>query len=705
VNIDYSDILPGDDAPDPLDPGAKKPFAASVPPAAPSPPVSTGATGTHAALNQPGTRTSGANVVILSADPILIDLLRDAVAGHHRVWRADDATHAADLMVASGNAVLLIDSALADHDTKTLVTQVHQQFPDLAIIVAGRRDDEHDLAPLVSEGVIFRFLHKPASAERIRNFVDATQRRANGTDLTATLPPKYKNQLFGGTAELPALSPPFKLNVDDGFIRRWGRRSLLLVPVVLAAWGIAVWEPWNRTASDDAPASAAAPVAKMDAAEDVRQQKLLDAAGLALSQGALIEPPGQNALELYRAVLARDPGNDLARRGIDSVADELIVQAERALMEQDVTRLASVVDAVRSVRPDHARLPFFISQLEQERAIQGKAGQPVRAVDTMGRPIEVPAASGELPSVRVQAFVQLANERIRSNQLVGKDGALGYVLSARRIDPSDPGVVAAADALGSQFQDNAQRAIRENRLDDANRWYQNALELDIDRTQLANMRADLDAARIGNERADRGRLLVLANQRIAQGRLIEPKGDSAQHYIGLLGAADPQFEGLADTNALLATRALAESRAAMGANNLDRADAYARAAADAGAPAAEVADLNAKIMSLRVVRPAAVAKAEPAVLQENQMRRTAFMAPAYPARARERGTEGWVDLEFTVARDGTTRDAIVRAAEPSGTFDRAALDAVKRWRYEPRVVGGNVIEQRVETRLRFRLSE
>ena len=710
MNIDYSDIQPGDDAPDSLDPAAPKPVAAArpgsavKPVAAPAPAASTGATGTHAALQQPGARTSGANVVILSADPTLIDLLRDAVAGHHRVWRADDATHAADLMVASGNAVLLIDAALADHDTKTLVTQVHQQFPDLAIIVAGRRDDEHDLAPLVSEGVIFRFLHKPASAERIRNFVDATQRRPNGTDLTATLPPRHKNSLFGGTAEFPTLSPPFKLNVDDGFVRRWGRRSLLLIPVALVAWGIVAWEPWNRTASEEATDSAA-PAAQASAAADTRQQQMLDAAGLALSQGALIEPPGQNALELYRTVLARDPGNDLARRGIDSVADELIVQAERALMEQDVTRLASAVDAVRSVRPDHARLPFFISQLEQERAIQGQAGQPVRAVDSLGRPIESPAAGGELPSVRVQAFVQLANERMRSNQLVGKDGALGYVISARRIDPSDPGVVAAADALGVQFQNATQKAIRENRLDDANRWYQNALELNMDRTKLAAMRADIDAARIGNDRADRARLLVLANQRIAQGRLIEPKGDSAQHYVDLLRADAPQFEGLADTRTLLATRALAESRAAMGANNLDRADTFARAAAEAGAPAAEVADLNAKIMSMRVVRPAAVQATEPDVLPENKLRRTAFMAPAYPNRARERGTEGWVDLEFTVAKDGTTRDAMVRAAEPAETFDRAALDAVKRWRYEPRVVNGKVIEQRVETRLRFRLTE
>ena len=274
-----------------------------------------------------------------------------------------------------------------------------------------------------------------------------------------------------------------------------------------------------------------------------------------------------------------------------------------------------------------------------------------------------------------------------------------------RSTPTTPAWSAAVDTLGNQFKSNAQKAIRDGRFDDANRWYRNAVELDISRTQLANLRADIDAARIGNERADRGRLLVLANQRIAQGRLIEPTGDSARHYVDLLRAADANFEGLADTNALLATRALAESRAALGANNLDRAEAHARAAADAGAPAAEVADINAKIMSMRVGSQAPAGPAEPAVLPENKLRRTAFMAPTYPARARERGTEGWVDLEFTVAKDGTTHDAVVRAAEPVGTFDRAALDAVKRWRYEPRVVAGNVVEQRVQTRLRFRLAE
>ncbi|MGH8197240.1 MAG: TonB family protein [Steroidobacteraceae bacterium] len=646
----------------------------------------------------PQARPGCANVVVLSADPTLIDLLRESLAGTHRVWRADDATHAADLMVASGNAVLLIDASLADHDTKGLVTQIHKQFPDLAIIVAGRRDDEHELAPLVSEGVIFRFLHKPASAERIRNFVDATQRRAHGNDLGATMPPRHKNQLFGGTTEHPILAP-LKIRVDEAFKRRWGRRSLLILPIVLLAWGIIEWEPWNRistgTPQSDAPAAATSP------ADDARMQKMLDAAGLALSQGALVDPPGQNALELYRAVLARDPGNGLARRGIDSVSDELLVQAERALMEQDLTRLASAVDAARSARPDHPRLEFFVNQLERERALQA-SGQTPQAVDTLGRPIQ--SGTTELPSVRVQAFVQLANERMRSNQLLGKDSAHSYLLSARKLDAANPGVQQGIGNLAVLLQSNAQKAIRENRLDEANRWLQSAVELDVDRTQVATMRADIEAARIGNVRADRAKLLLLANQRIAQGRLIEPKGDSARHYLDLLRASEQSFEGLADTSAILATRTLAETRTLIAANNADRAEAFLGAAADAGAPAAEVSDLSAKIMALRVVRPAAVA-ATPTVVPENQLRRTFFIAPAYPARARERDTEGWVDLEFTVSKDGTTREHSVRASEPVGVFDRAALDAVKRWRYEPRVVEGSVVDQRVEARLRFRLAE
>lgn len=347
----------------PLVPPAPPKAAAAPPKAPPAPaprPHSPASVAAASAAPKPQ-GSSAANVIVLSADPALIELLRESLAGTHRVWRADDLAHAADLMVAAGNAVFLVDASLADHDTHDLVTQIHTQFPELSIIVAGRRDDEALLAPLVSSGAIFRFLHKPASAERIRNFVEATQRRARPpADLPAATVRTVTSTGTTGThvvldpthLDLPKLEAPgFRL--DSAAVRRWSRRSLLLVPLILAAWGLAEWKPWDR-AGTPAAGDDAATAATADAAEDARVQKLLDLAAVALSQGRLIEPAGDNALEHYRAVLSRDPANRTAQRGIDSVADELLVSAERALMEQDVVRLASAIDAVRSVRPDHS---------------------------------------------------------------------------------------------------------------------------------------------------------------------------------------------------------------------------------------------------------------------------------------------------------------------------------------------------------------
>lgn len=668
VNIDYTDLQPGDEAPDAVEPASS-----------------------------PRGGTS-ANVVCLSADPTLLDLMRDSLAGTHRVWRADDATHAADLMVAAGNAVFVIDSSLADQKPKDLINLVHKQFPEISIIVAGQREDESELAPLISEGVIFRFLHKPASAERIRNFVDATQRRTRyASDPGAAALRANGASGTYPTVETPRLSLP-KIQVDPVAVRRWSRRSLLLIPLAAIVWALATWKPWEQF--DDFFRSSPTPVASTEAAREAAVLKLLDAAGLALSQGKLVEPEDANALTLYRAALSRDPGNEKARRGIELVADELLVRAEHALMAQDITALATAVDAARSARPDHPRLPFFVQQLDRERERILHPTTPTRDVNaSVGRALD--AASQKSTAGRVQGLVQLADDRMRSNRLTGaSDSAQYYLLAARRLDPANPGVQQGLESLSKRLQAGAQRALNEGRLDDAGNLLRSALTLNVDSEEIASLRADLEAARIGNVRQDRARLLVLANQRIAQGRLVEPTGDSARHYLDLLRASDPTFEGLSETSALLAGTALAEARNVAASGNFERAEALLKAASDAGADNSTVTTAMSEISALRVAK---ATPPPPTVVAENTMRRIRFVPPSYPARAREKGTQGWVDLEFTVASDGTTRDAVVRAAEPAGVFDRAALDAVGRWRYEPRLVNGTVVDQRVRARLRFQL--
>ena len=638
--------------------------------------------------------SAGANVIVLSADPDLIDLLRDSLAGNHRVWRADDATHAADLIVSAGNAVLLADSSLADHDTRELVTKVHEQFPDLAIIVAGRRDDEAELAELVSQGVIFRFLHKPASADRIRTFVEATLRRQQKT---ADMPAAAPRSTGATSVKLKALTLP-TIKLDSAGMRRWLRRSLLLIPLVLIIVLFTIWKPWEKL-GDLMPDTDAGQPTAADASRDSAVQKLLDSAGLALSQGQLVEPPESNALELYRAVLARDPGNRVAERGIDRVADELLLQAENALMAQDLAALASAVDAARSARPDHPRLEFFMTQLERERERIANPGRPPRPAGSVNATTPEPIVARSATS-RVQGLVLLANERMRSNQLIGgSDSAHAYLLSARRIDPADAGVQQGVTALAALLQSNARKAMSEGRLDEAGNWVHQAVALDVNRPEVAELRSELEIARLGTLREDRARLFTLANQRIAQGRLIEPAADSARHYLDLLRASDPAYPGLPETSALLAGKALAETRRLLAAGNIGGGETMLKAANDSGAPATEVAAVATEIARARAAASA------PAVLPENALKRTYFVQPVYPPRALERGVTGWADIEFTVARDGSTRDATVRAAEPMGVFERAALESVARWRYEPRVVNGAVVDQRVTARVRFQLAD
>jgi periplasmic protein TonB len=78
--------------------------------------------------------------------------------------------------------------------------------------------------------------------------------------------------------------------------------------------------------------------------------------------------------------------------------------------------------------------------------------------------------------------------------------------------------------------------------------------------------------------------------------------------------------------------------------------------------------------------------------------------PSYPPRAEANGIQGWVQVRFTVTAAGTVRDAIVVGSEPARVFDEAALEAVARWRYNPRVDGGVAVERvGIETVIRFEL--
>ncbi len=76
-----------------------------------------------------------------------------------------------------------------------------------------------------------------------------------------------------------------------------------------------------------------------------------------------------------------------------------------------------------------------------------------------------------------------------------------------------------------------------------------------------------------------------------------------------------------------------------------------------------------------------------------------FVEPS--VRGRNRDVLGWVEVSFTVDRDGETRDIRVIDSSPTGVHEEAALAAVRKWRFQPARENGVAVERRTGVRLRF----
>ena len=272
----------------------------------------------------------------------------------------------------------------------------------------------------------------------------------------------------------------------------------------------------------------------------------------------------------------------------------------------------------------------------------------------------------------------------------------------------------AADRLAAmsvdQLMDQAQKALKEDRLvapagDNAFEYYLAVLHKSPDN------RAAQDALR---ETFPYGAQTV--DQTINQGNYAE-----AQREIDLLAKADPTNYTLT----ILRSKLDAAHKVATQQQQAKKTAALAQAATAAAAAAqkqqqeqaAAAAALKQQQEQAAVARQqqeqqaAAAATAQKAAVvkapaqTENRNAQVVRLVPAkYPLQAARNGEQGWVDVAFTVNPDGSVSNAHVTDAEPRRVFDRAAIDAVSRWRFKPALINGRPTAVVVKRRIEFKLS-
>jgi TonB family protein len=279
--------------------------------------------------------------VALSEDPMLLEALMLAAVDEASVVSAPSADRFADQLVSNSAAVALIDAAVAPAPLDGFIASVHQQFPQMLLLLAGPASLQNQFAAQLADGTIFRFAHKPASAQRLKLFVDAALlRRQALVDQAMGLVPAGAPATPAAAAQNPFGSP--------------GRRRPLLwlsvcIGVLLLA-GLAGWLLWQRTVSGAGPAPAAS---------------------AASTPAATPAPAPSSAALAAQAARAAEAERD----AIDQAAAD---RAERdRLISESEAREAALADQVKrtaaSARSEQAHV--FV-QLAQKRLASGALLEP-----------------------------------------------------------------------------------------------------------------------------------------------------------------------------------------------------------------------------------------------------------------------------------------------------------------------------------------
>ncbi len=326
--------------------------------------------------------------------------------------------------------------------------------------------------------------------------------------------------------------------------------------------------------------------------------------------------------------------------------------------------------------------PLPGQQLEQPRAQPALAPAATDAIDT-------DAASSEDLLDRARAALNA-----RRYTAPDDDNALALFRAVLVQDPDNDEAREGLQRIGGLLDERLQSELAQRRLNDA---AATIAQLKLIRPQdhaLAQVEARLAAAQLAAADDLRRRQADARAQQLAQllaprpreSKPVDPAKDSVKASLTPPPVASPSF-----APPILPQPSLTQSGKTPSIKTQPERLAQ---------PAAERSNDGRTIASSST--GAVASPSAPHQVPASELKRTRYMPPEYPKGALKRGVGGEVLVRFSVDADGKVKSAEVVNSSPAEVFDRAALDAVRRWRFKPPAGGTPNVEATVVTSIVFR---
>lgn len=268
------------------------------------------------------------------------------------------------------------------------------------------------------------------------------------------------------------------------------------------------------------------------------------------------------------------------------------------------------------------------------------------------------AVSAKVSSMSPEQLREAASKAYSENRLFApaEDNALEYYLALRDKQPGEASVSSALTDLLPMTVIAIEQSVSRDDFTDAQRLAALLEKADPQHAALARLKTSISAQQQAVAKRAEQQLLTAEQEAKSQAEL-EKKRLADQQKLQELAATQVAAPQATDTKRI-ADQQAADQRAAE------------QRAADQRAADQQAAEQRA-------------AQQRPVVAAPAQLRALSTPSPKFPLDALRAGQSGEVQVEFTVGTDGSVTAVRVVRAEPQRVFDREAINAVRRWRFQP----------------------
>ena len=452
------------------------------------------------------------NVLVISNDENVVD----AIVSNNKTDQKINARRSVqEALSESGlfenNSIVIFDVATTENNVDQAIDQaikLKQADPTQVLMIVGDKEPLNEILKSNIQPMVYRAFNKPINPNQLflsfksanALHVELITKRAAGEDILVIGPQENKTSVDSIAEE---------------------RKNNPLIFAGIGALILAIIAYLFLSGGDDSvtpqPQVIAETIQPVETPKSIAQSNVnskLDLLNLkakkALSEGRLISPAGNNALEYYDQALVVDPYDPVAFEGRKSVASALRESYDSLISEKKYDDAFSALDKITSIDPLNPENDSLRSELEKVVTKEAKVASASTKKNTSSATVlkKISAAKNESNSAQQaeQVLIKKIQSSIASNNLIPPQSNNAYTLlsgALRGKKISRANSAPLLSSLSNKLMTQANNSFARNDLNQTTNIMNYVNRIDVNNKKLAELRSKINAQKIASTNKNR----------------------------------------------------------------------------------------------------------------------------------------------------------------------------------------------------------